>query len=122
MLTRQLDNSPSAVTGQDLAALLLGLPSGGVIDRSPDSFNTLMYQGVFVQDDWKITDKLTLNLGLRYEYEGAPTERDDRNLRGFDQNAELAISAAAEAAYARNPIPELAASQFNVVGRPALRR
>jgi hypothetical protein len=116
VLTRQLDNSSQAVTGQDLAALLLGLPSGGLIDRSPDSFNTLMYQGLFFQDDWKITDKLTLNLGVRYEYEGAPTESEDRNVRGFDATTDLAISAAAEAAYARNPMPLLPASQFNVAG------
>ncbi len=91
------------MTGQDLAALLLGLPSGGLIDRSPDSFSTLLYQGVFVQDDWKMTDKLTLNLGLRYEYEGAPTERDDRNLRGFDPTAQLAISAAARSGLRAQP-------------------
>ena len=34
-------------------------PSGGSIDRSADRFNQVMYHGVFVQDDWKVTDKLT---------------------------------------------------------------
>ena len=39
VLTRQLDNSPAAAIGQDLAAMLLGYPSGGTIDRSADRFN-----------------------------------------------------------------------------------
>ena len=72
-----------------------------------------MYHGVFVQDDWKVSDRLTVNLGLRYEYEGSTTEADNRNVNGFDPNASLAITAAAKAAYAANPIAQLPASAFN---------
>ena len=106
---------PSSV-GQDLASMLLGIPTGGRIDRSADRFNSAKYHAVFFQDDWKVSDKLTLNLGVRYDYEGAPTERDNRNVRGFDPNADLAITAAAQAAYAANPIPQVAPSAFNVRG------
>jgi hypothetical protein len=116
VLTRQLDNSPAAAIGQDLAALLLGYPSGGTIDRSADRFNKVTYHGVFFQDDWKVTNKLTVNLGVRYEYESAPIERDNRNVRGWDPNATLNIAAAAQAAYAASPIPELPASAFSVRG------
>ena len=40
------------------------------------------YSG-FVQDDWKVTSKLTLNLGLRYDYLGWPYSRDN-TLGSFD--------------------------------------
>ena len=46
----------------------------------------------------------------------APTERYNRALSYFDPNLELPITAAAQAAYARNPLPELPASQFIVKG------
>jgi hypothetical protein len=114
--TRQLDNSPAAPVGQQLAAMLLGQPTGGLIDRSADRYNQTNYQGFFFQDDWRVTDKLTLNLGLRYEYEGATTERDDRNVRGFDPAASLTITNAAQAAYAANPIPEVSPAAFKVLG------
>jgi hypothetical protein len=111
-----LDNSGGAAVGQPLAAFLLGLPTGGAIDRNASLANQSLYHGVFFQDDWKVSPRLTLNIGLRYDYEGAATERYDRNVGGFDPNAESPIAAPAQAAYAARPMPELAASAFRVRG------
>jgi hypothetical protein len=115
--TRETDQSGTdAPIGQELAALLLGQPTGGFIDRSAFRSNQTVYNAVFFHDDWKATQKLTLNLGIRYELEGATTERFNRNIRGFDDTAASPIEAAAAAAYAANPIPEIPASAFKVRG------
>ena len=45
------------------------------------------YYGFFIQDDYRVTPKLTLNLGLRYEYETPRTERYDRATRGLARGA-----------------------------------
>lgn len=110
------DNSAAASIGQELAALLLGQPTGGLIDRNAARSNQTRFQALFVQDDWRATSRLSLNLGMRYEYEGGTTERFDRNVRGFDSISSSPIEAAARAAYAANPIPEVTPANFRVRG------
>jgi hypothetical protein len=113
--TRQANNSATQ-NWQDVATFLTGFPTGGNIDINGTRTNDNWYHGVFVQDDWKASNKLTFNLGVRYEYEAAPTESANRNVRGFDPSAVLSITSAAEAAYAANPIPQVAASAFRARG------
>ena len=76
------------------------------------------YYSWFAQDTWRVTQKLTVNLGLRFEYENGIVEQEDRALVGFDPTAELAITQLAQAAYAANPIPQVPPSQFHVIGGP----
>ena len=94
-----LDTATPAAIGQQFASFLLGLPTGGLIDRNASRSNQTLYNGIFFHDDWKVNRKLTLNLGLRYELEGATTERFNRNTRGFDPNVSSPIEAAARANY-----------------------
>ncbi len=113
--TRQFSDGPNAPAGQELAAFLFGLPDGE--QRQSASYATQeKFFGFFINDDWKVSRKLTLNLGVRYEYESPLTERFNRSISGFDGSAANPIQAAAQAAYARSPIAEIAASQFRVLG------
>ena len=74
------------------------------------------YFGTFVQDTWRIGRDLTLNLGLRFEYQNGIKEARDRALLWFDPEAEVSVASIAEAAYAANPIPGMPVSQFNIQG------
>ncbi len=111
-----LDNSPVAPIGQGLASFLFGLPTGGYIDRNASYAQQSSYQGWFLHDDWKLTRTLTVNLGLRWEYEGPTTERYNRANRGFDFTTPNPIEAQARASYARAPIPQLAPADFKTPG------
>jgi hypothetical protein len=65
-------------TGHGFASMLLGqVTSASVPTDTPVGSQFPMYSG-FVQDDWKITRRLTLNLGLRYDYQPQGTEKYDR--------------------------------------------
>jgi hypothetical protein len=111
-----LDNSPTAPIGQGLAAFLFGLPTDGFIDVNATQAEKSTFTGLYVQDDWKVSRKLTVNLGLRYEREGPTTERYNRTNRGFDFNTTNPADAAARVAYARNPIPDISPAQFRLRG------
>ncbi|MEZ5354480.1 MAG: carboxypeptidase regulatory-like domain-containing protein [Bryobacteraceae bacterium] len=111
-----LDNSPVAPNGQSFAQFLYGTPTGGGIDLNDSRAESTRFYSLFFQDDWRATRTLTLNLGLRWEYEGPLTERFNRSSRDFDFSVASPIQSQARAAYAAAPLPELPASQFNTTG------
>ena len=73
------DHNNAGTTGDAMAGFLLGAAS--VIEQD----FTLVFPNIqlgeysyFVQDDWRVNDRLTFNLGLRYEYDTRVTEKDDQ--------------------------------------------
>ena len=108
--------NPAATLGLTWAAFALGMPSGMSVDTNDTYAMMSPYYAWYGQDTWRVTRSLSLTLGLRMEYEQGPTERYDRAIAYFDPNLALPIAAAAQAAYARNPLPEVPASQFLVKG------
>jgi hypothetical protein len=85
-----------AASGNEFATFLLGYPSAAVVDRNIDPAYRSHYYALFFQDDWKIAPKLTLNMGLRWDYESPLVERYNRQLGEFDLTAPNPIDAAAE--------------------------
>ncbi len=75
----------SPVAGLGLATFLLGIPSGAV-NPAPALALTSKYSGFFIADTWRATTKLTVNWGLRYDYETPLTDRFNQ-LTNFDFQA-----------------------------------
>ncbi|MBM3735725.1 MAG: hypothetical protein FJW39_08050 [Acidobacteria bacterium] len=73
-------NQASATAGNSLASMLLGTgTTGNVLIRNwKNVASQSFYHGFYVQDDWRVTSKLTVNVGLRYEADLPRTERYNR--------------------------------------------
>ena len=76
-VTEQVINAFNADQGNPFADILLGIGDYGGISVYPEVYNKSKETGFYAQDDWRITPKLTLNLGLRYEWSTPYTERNN---------------------------------------------
>lgn len=81
-----------AASGDEFASFLLGYPASGSADYNIDPAYQSHYWALFVHDDFKIHPRVTLNLGLRWDYEQPYVERYNRMVRGFafDQASPIA--------------------------------
>ena len=71
-------NDPNSEDGDAMAALELGWPSDGHINIKPAVLEKSKQTDFYAQDDWKVTPRLTLSLGVRYEWSAPYTERYNR--------------------------------------------
>ncbi len=83
----QLSSTSASESGNEIASLLLGTPSSGNASINPALFYSTWYIAPWIQDDWKVNQRLTINYGLRYDLNTPPTERYNRLNDGFNPNA-----------------------------------
>jgi hypothetical protein len=86
-------NRADALSGNAFASFLLGAPSEGQIDFNVFPIYMWKYIAPWIQDDWKVTRKLTLNLGLRWDFNRPLRERFDRMNFAFDPSVVSPVSA-----------------------------
>jgi hypothetical protein len=97
-------NNSSSTDGNAIATFLLGYPSGDSQGAStatglPSSMTLTTpldiytnYYGGYVQDDWRVSSRFTLNYGLRIEHEDGMREVNNNFTVGFDRTATSALS------------------------------
>jgi hypothetical protein len=84
--TQRLWNQGEATAGDGYASFLIGGVDGSA-NYPLYPFNRQWYFAPYFQDDWKVSRKLTVNLGMRWDYNGPPDEKWNRINRGFNVNA-----------------------------------
>ncbi len=97
-LTQQASDRASTTNGGTdaylgVASLLLGIPTSGSIDNNASYYITRPYYGWYGQDDWKVNDHLTVNVGLRYEMQLGYLERYNRQGEQFNTSKVNPVSA-----------------------------
>lgn len=70
-------------TGGSVADLYLGYPDSGSVQDHTSTYISYKEYGAYFQDDWKVTPKLALNLGLRWDTETSPTDRNHHLAAGL---------------------------------------
>lgn len=83
----------AAASGNAIASFLLGTPQSGNLDVSTQPARQQHMISGFIHDEFRVTEKLKLNVGLRWDLRGPITDRFNAMLAGFDSNVNAAIQA-----------------------------
>ena len=70
-------------TGGSIADLLLGYPDGGSVQDHLSPYASYKAYGAYIQDDWKVRHNLTVNLGIRWDTETSPVDRNNHLAAGL---------------------------------------
>jgi hypothetical protein len=103
--------------GADLASFIIGLPSSGDFVKASRGDYHQYYVGTFVQDDWKVSSRLTLNMGLRFDIDTPFEERLGRTVNGFNPTAVINYAKApafSGATVTNNASPDTDGTSFTV--------
>ncbi|MBI4478024.1 MAG: carboxypeptidase regulatory-like domain-containing protein [Acidobacteria bacterium] len=92
--TRRDPNSADAASGNSVASFLLGYPASASIGAGNQRSAAWDYVVAFFQDDLRLSRRLTVNLGIRWEYESGVTEKQNRLVRGFAFDAANPLASA----------------------------
>ncbi|MBI3209495.1 MAG: TonB-dependent receptor [Candidatus Solibacter usitatus] len=88
---RQVGAASSTTEGSGFASFLLGMLGGGSLEHTFPIASSSNYFGFYFQDDWRLTRRLTINIGLRWDVDQPRTERYNR-LSYFDIDAASPIA------------------------------
>ena len=83
--------TPTASGGDAFASFLLGYPATGSIVYATPAHYLIDYYAGFAQDEFRLSSKLTVNYGIRYEYEPGVREADNHITVGFDRDATFPV-------------------------------
>ncbi len=93
VFSREYPTQSSTTTGADFADLLLGYPDAGSANTAVPLNVYVRYYAGYIQDDIRVNNKLTVNLGLRYEYETGESEVNNNMVTNFNEAAINPIAA-----------------------------
>src|SRR6266702_446263 len=87
--------------GSNIAQFLLGLPVSGSIGVNATAFWSQHYTAAYFQDDWRVSSTLTLDFGLRWDYQTVVSERHNKVYTRYDPTyVQTAVTTPSQASYA----------------------
>jgi hypothetical protein len=88
------NNTAGGTAGSAIADILLGLPASGQIEESQQFYQYIHYWGTYLQDEFRVSRRLTLNGGLRYEYETGLKDSNNNLVTGFNETVASPLASA----------------------------